>query len=54
MQQRQQAELRAAGARLRAVAQELPSRMTTQSVPKFVSLIEEQAATVMEFADGLG
>jgi len=32
----------------------LPSRMTTQSVPKFVSLIEEQAATVMEFADGLG
>ena len=50
----QQAELRAAGARLRAVAQELPSRMTTQSIPKFVSLIEEQAATVMEFADGLG
>lgn len=50
----QQAELRAAAARLSAVAQELPSRMTTQSVQKFVSLINEQAAIVMDFADGLG
>lgn len=50
----QQTELRAAGARLRALAHELPSGMTTLSVPKFVALIEEQAATVMDFADGLG
>lgn len=50
----QQAELRAAGARLSALAHELPARMTTQSVPKFVALIEEQAAVVMDFADGLG
>ena len=50
----QLAELRGAGTRLRALAGELDANMKTQSSPKFVELLQEQAAAVMEFADGLG
>ncbi|MCK5755248.1 MAG: hypothetical protein KAH46_21350 [Mycobacterium sp.] len=50
----QLAELRGAGTRLRALAGELGANMKTQSAPKFVELLQDQAAAVMAFADGLG
>ncbi|MBY0291103.1 MAG: hypothetical protein K2X52_28795 [Mycobacteriaceae bacterium] len=49
----QLAELRAAATDLRKVAHELAASPTIVSAPGFVSLLEEQAAVIMEFADAI-
>ncbi|WP_040539250.1 hypothetical protein [Mycolicibacterium tusciae] len=49
----QLAELRAAATDLRKVADELATASTMLSAPKFASLLEEQAAVIMEFADAV-
>ncbi|WP_210419782.1 hypothetical protein ACRDU6_00280 (plasmid) [Mycolicibacterium sp. ELW1] len=49
----QLAELRAAATDLRKVADDLAASATLLSAPKFASLLEEQAAVIMEFADAV-
>jgi hypothetical protein len=50
----QLAELRAAATDLRKVAHDLAASTTLLSAPKFASLLEEQAAVIMEFANAVG